>query len=160
MGNIKLRHARLGSTIVLQCGYTVHMDINEATAKALSAERSAAHLTIKDLAQKSGVPERTLIRILKGERNINVMQVAQLSSVFGIYPHEIIESAERYIERDERGPIELIDNTPADSPVRADDALADRIAGAGDDAGTRDYYAMAAKRGDIDAEQQAYEELP
>ena len=100
------------------------MDINEATAKALSAERSAAHLTIKDLAQKSGVPERTLIRILKGERNINVMQVAQLSSVFGIYPHEIIESAERYIERDERGPIELIDNTPADSPVRADDALA------------------------------------
>ncbi|WP_146192026.1 hypothetical protein [Bifidobacterium catulorum] len=47
-----------------------------------------------------------------------------------------------------------------DSPVRADDALADRIADAGDDAGTRDYYAMAAKRGDIDAEQQAYEELP
>lgn len=95
--------------------------MNEATAKALSAERSAAHLTIKELAEKSEVPERTLIRLLKGERNINVIQIAQLAPVFGIYPHEIIESAERFIERAERGPIPA----PTDS---ADEQLADDIA--------------------------------
>ncbi|MBW3088794.1 helix-turn-helix transcriptional regulator [Bifidobacterium sp. 82T24] len=96
------------------------MDINEATAKALSAERSAADLTIKDLARKSGIPERTLIRILKGERNINVIQIAQLSSVFGIYPHEVIESAERFIERAERGPVDLHDASSASASDDAD----------------------------------------
>lgn len=29
-----------------------------------------------------------------------------------------------------------------------------------DDATTRDYYSMAAKHGDIEAEQEAYEEMP
>lgn len=78
------------------------MDMNEATSKAIAAERSAAHMTIKELASKSGVPERTLIRLLKNERNINVIQIAQIADAVGIYPHELIESAERFIERDER----------------------------------------------------------
>lgn len=88
------------------------MDMNEATSKALAAERSAAHLTIKELAEKSGVPERTLIRVLKNERNINVIQVAQLANALGVYPHEIIESAERFVERAERGPVVLPDAEP------------------------------------------------
>jgi transcriptional regulator with XRE-family HTH domain len=78
------------------------MDINEATAKAISAERSAAGLTIKELAEKSGVPERTLIRILKDERDIKVDQLWRLSEVFAILPHELLENAERYMERDLR----------------------------------------------------------
>ena len=92
------------------------MDMNEAVSKAIAAERSAAHMTIKELAEKSGVPERTLIRLLKNERNINVMQVAQISNAVGIYPHELIESAERFMERDERGPINpsIIDALAAD----------------------------------------------
>lgn len=75
------------------------MDINEATAKAIAAERSAAGLTIKELSEKSGVPERTLIRMLKNERDIKVTQIAQLAEVFGINPHELIEEAERFIAR-------------------------------------------------------------
>lgn len=75
------------------------MDINEATAKALSAERAAAGLTIKELSNASGVPERTLIRMLKNERDIKITQVAQISAALGIYPHEIIETAEHFIER-------------------------------------------------------------
>ena len=75
------------------------MDINEATAKAIAAERSAAGLTIKELSEESGVPERTLIRMLKNERDIKVTQIAQLSEVFGINPHELIEEAEKFIDR-------------------------------------------------------------
>lgn len=78
------------------------MDINEATAKAIAAERSAAGLTIKDLSEKSGVPERTLIRMLKNERDIKVTQIAQLSEVFGINPHELIEEAEKFVDRANR----------------------------------------------------------
>lgn len=69
---------------------TVHMDMNEATSKAIAAERSAAHLTIKELAKKANLNERTLIRLLQNERNINVIQLAQLAEVFGVYPHELI----------------------------------------------------------------------
>jgi transcriptional regulator with XRE-family HTH domain len=83
------------------------MDINEATAKAISAERSAAGLTIKELAEKSGVPERTLIRLLKDERDIKVDQIYRLTEVFGIYPHELMESAERFMQRDARGAIDV-----------------------------------------------------
>lgn len=78
------------------------MDINEATAKAIAAERSAAGLTIKELSEKSGVPERTLIRMLKNERDIKVTQIAQLSEVFGINPHELIEEAEKFVDRADR----------------------------------------------------------
>ena len=103
------------------------MDMNEATSKAIAAERSAAHLTIKELAKKANLNERTLIRLLQNERNINVIQLAQLAEVFGVYPHELIEAAERFIERAERGPVSL--SVEPDS----------------DDATARDYYAMAAK---------------
>ena len=114
--------------------------MNEATSKAIAAERAAAHLTIKELAKKADLNERTLIRLLQNERNINVVQIAQLADVFGIQPHELIESAERFLERAER----------ADSNNAA--ALADEA--------EPDWLAMAAKHGDIDAEQEAYEELP
>lgn len=112
------------------------MNMNEVTSKAIAAERSAAHLTIKELAKKANLNERTLIRLLQNERNINVIQLAQLAEAFGVYPHELIEAAERFIERAERGPVSL--SVEPDS----------------DDATARDYYAMAAKHGDIEAEQE------
>lgn len=116
--------------------YTDHMNINEATAMALSAERSAAHMTIKRLAEESGIPERTLIRILKGERDINVLQIARACAVLGLYPHELIEEAEKYMERSGR------------------EERATWIAA------HPDLIAKAAKTGDTDAEQAAYEEQP
>lgn len=90
------------------------MDINEATAKAIAAERSAAGLTIKELSEKSGVPERTLIRMLKNERDIKVTQIAQLAEVFGINPHELIEEAEKFIARAARN--EARERLPSPSP--------------------------------------------
>lgn len=90
------------------------MDINEATAKAIAAERSAAGLTIKELSEKSGVPERTLIRMLKNERDIKVTQIAQLAEVFGINPHELIEEAEKFIARAARN--EAREHLPSPSP--------------------------------------------
>lgn len=97
------------------------MDINEATAKAIAAERSAAGLTIKDLSEKSGVPERTLIRMLKNERDIKVTQIAQLSEVFGINPHELIEEAEKFVDRANRA-------KAREREFRVTDELVDRIA--------------------------------
>ena len=92
------------------------MDINEATAKAIAAERSAAGLTIKELSEKSGVPERTLIRMLKNERDIKVTQIAQLAEVFGINPH-----AEKFIARAAR-------NEARERESQITDDLIDRIA--------------------------------
>lgn len=97
------------------------MDINEATAKAIAAERSAAGLTIKELSEKSGVPERTLIRMLKNERDIKVTQIAQLAEVFGINPHELIEEAEKFIARAARA-------YEARERQKITDDLVDRIA--------------------------------
>lgn len=37
------------------------------------------------------------------ERDINVMQISKLATVFGVYPHELIKSAESLIERARRG---------------------------------------------------------
>lgn len=98
------------------------MDINEATAKAIAAERSAAGLTIKELSEKSGVPERTLIRMLKNERDIKVTQIAQLAEVFGINPHELIEEAEKFIARAARA------YAAREREFQVTDDLVDRIA--------------------------------
>ncbi|WP_129897602.1 helix-turn-helix domain-containing protein [Bifidobacterium pseudolongum] len=99
------------------------MDINEAISRVLSAERSAAHLTIKELSAQADIPERTLIRVLKGERDINVLQIAKLAPVFGLYPHEIMDSAEKLIERAERGNVPDLSTTDVDT-APADDANA------------------------------------
>ncbi len=72
------------------------MDMNEATAKAIAAERGASGLSIKALSEKSGIPERTLIRILKDERDIKINQVAQLCEVFGILPSTLMEEAQKF----------------------------------------------------------------
>lgn len=109
------------------------MDINEATAKAIAAERSAAGLTIKELSEKSDVPERTLIRMLKNERDIKVTQIAQLAEVFGINPHELIEEAEKFIARAAR-------NEARERESQITDDLIDRIAAHPED------YDMAANR--------------
>lgn len=75
------------------------MDMNEAVAKALSAERGAAGLTIKELSDKSRIPERTLVRLLKSERDIKVNQLEKLASVFGITPMKLLEEATDFKHR-------------------------------------------------------------
>lgn len=76
------------------------MDMNEATAKAISAERAIAKLTVRELSEKSTIPMSSLMRVLSAEREIKVNQIAHLARALRVYPHEIIEHAESLIERE------------------------------------------------------------
>ncbi|MCI6772677.1 MAG: helix-turn-helix domain-containing protein [Bifidobacterium pseudolongum] len=154
------------------------MDINEAISRVLSAERSAAHLTIKELSAQADIPERTLIRVLKGERDINVLQIARLAPVFGLYPHEIMDSAEKLIERAERGNVPDLSTTDVATDSTATTDVSATLASADDDTmvpdmsgwsadeqaayvvAHMDQFDIAAKKGDIEREQEAFEELP
>ena len=154
------------------------MDINEAISRVLSAERSAAHLTIKELSAQADIPERTLIRVLKGERDINVLQIAKLAPVFGLYPHEIMDSAEKLIERAERGNVPDLSTTDVDTDAAAATDVGVALASADDDTTVPDMsgwpadeqaayvashmnqFDVAAKKGDIEREQTEYEDLP
>lgn len=154
------------------------MDINEAISRVLSAERSAAHLTIKELSAQADIPERTLIRVLKGERDINVLQIAKLAPVFGLYPHEIMDSAEKLIERAERGNVPDLSTTAVDTDAATVTDVGVALANADDDttmpdmsgwsadeqaayvASHMDQFDVAAKKGDIEREQTEYEDLP
>lgn len=73
------------------------MDINEAVAAELRAERSALtpKVSVDALALKSGVPKRTLVRMLKAERNINVVMLRAIAQGLGVEPAEIMRRAER-----------------------------------------------------------------
>lgn len=84
------------------------MDMNEAVSKAIGAERVIAKLTVRELAASSGIPERSLVRVLQNEREIKVNQVAQIAGALGIYPHELIETAENLLEREGRAPVPRI----------------------------------------------------
>lgn len=78
------------------------MDINEATAKAISAERAIAGLTIRELAVKSGIPLTSLQRVLSAEREIKINQIALIATALDVYPHEIVENAEKILDRETR----------------------------------------------------------
>lgn len=158
----------MGSLIPSFYAYNAHMDINEAISRVLSAERSAAHLTIKELSTQADIPERTLIRVLKGERDINVLQIAKLAPVFGLYPHEIMDSAEKLIERADRGAVpDLSATDDADAALASadDDSVVPDMSGWSADeqaayvASHMDQFDIAAKKGDIEREQEAFEEL-
>lgn len=84
------------------------MDMNEATAKAIGAERSISGMTVKELSAKADIPERSLMRVLQAEREIKVNQIAKIADALGLYPHEIMETAENILERESRPPLRLI----------------------------------------------------
>lgn len=85
----------MGSTVA-------HMDMNSATAKAIGAERVIAGLTVRELALASGIPERSLMRVLQAERDIKVNQIAEIAQALGVYPHELVEHAEQILARSGR----------------------------------------------------------
>lgn len=94
------------------------MDINEATSKAIGAERAIAGITIRELASKSGIPLTSLQRVLQADREIKINQIAAIAAALDIYPHEIVEHAERILEREERtAPIVSLPTRPAMSVV-------------------------------------------
>lgn len=119
-----------------------------------------------------------MIRVLKGERDINVLQIARLAPVFGLYPHEIMDSAEKLIERAERGNVPDLSTTDVATDSTATTDVSATLASADDDTmvpdmsgwsadeqaayvvAHMDQFDIAAKKGDIEREQEAFEELP
>ena len=55
-----------------------HSALSLALADQLRAEAAVSKLTVRDLARRSGVPERTLARLISGERTIDVAQLDML----------------------------------------------------------------------------------
>lgn len=83
----------------VQGATVVHMDINEAVAAAIRAQRAISGHTVRELSEQSGVPLSTLMRILGAQRDIKVTQVADIADVLNVAPHEIVEDAERIMGR-------------------------------------------------------------
>lgn len=66
---------------------------NLAMAATLRGERAKKGWTQEDLAARSGLNLSTLKRILKGERDINVNQIAALAEAFGVSPAKLVADA-------------------------------------------------------------------
>lgn len=89
--------------------------MNEAMAKAIASERAISGMTVKQLAEASGIPERTLMRMLQAERDIKVDQLALVAAAFDLPPHKLMARAEEIRERaGERGAVLSFPGRPSD----------------------------------------------
>ena len=75
------------------------MDMNHGIAKAISAERAIAGMTVRELSEASGIPVSTLMRILSAERDIKINQIAQLARAFHTTPADLVWRAQEIIRR-------------------------------------------------------------
>lgn len=66
---------------------------NAAVVAQLRAERAAAGLTVKELADKSGVPNRTLVRLINAQRAIDIAHLASLSEALELTITEFLSRA-------------------------------------------------------------------
>lgn len=95
------------------------MDMNQAVAKAIAAERAISGLTVHELSAVSGVPISTLMRILGAKREIKVTQLQQLATAFGITPVDIIMRAQEIRERTAAQPLPVVDEVDTEDLVLA-----------------------------------------
>lgn len=142
------------------------MDINEATAKALQAARAVSGLTFDELAKESGIPRPTVYRMFGAKRDIKLPQLYAVAQAMGVTVVEIMQDAERIQRRSERHGLAeppSARNTLADGEVSSavpdmsewtTDEQADYIAK------HLDQFDFAAKYGDTEREQEAFEEQP
>lgn len=75
--------------------------INAAIAAELRAERAAKRLTIDELSDKSGIPRRTLLRLLAAERHINVDQLAGLAVGLGVSQSDLFARGAARLKREQ-----------------------------------------------------------
>lgn len=95
------------------------MDMNQAVAKAIAAERAISGLTVRQLSAVSGVPIASLMRILGAKREIKVTQLQQLATAFGITPVDIIIRAQEIRERAEAQPLPVVDEVDTEDLILA-----------------------------------------
>lgn len=75
------------------------MNFNQATAKALHAARVVSGLTYDELAKKTEMNVQTIYRVFGAKGEIKVTQVASLGQAMDLTPSQIMEDAQRILER-------------------------------------------------------------
>ena len=74
--------------------------INAAVAAELRAERGAQKITVDALAQRSGVPKRTLLRLLNAERGIALGPLAAITEALDVPMSLVVSRAEERLGRE------------------------------------------------------------
>ena len=78
--------------------------LNAALAATLNGERVASGMTFDELAAKTGISKRTLLRQLSTtERHIDISHVAVIARAFGLSVVEVLARAEERMERTRKG---------------------------------------------------------
>jgi transcriptional regulator with XRE-family HTH domain len=72
--------------------------INAALAAELRAAKAILNITQQRLSDESGIPMRTLTRVLAGDRDIDVRQLGALAGPLGVSPADLIERATKRAE--------------------------------------------------------------
>lgn len=79
------------------------LGLNGAVAEVLNGERAAAGWTFDKLAERSGIPKRTLMRLVSPtsaeRRAINLDRLEQLATAFGLTPAEVLTAAAERLAR-------------------------------------------------------------
>ena len=92
-----------------------HSDgLNGALAAILRAERAAQRLSIAYLVAHMGISKSTVLRLLAGDRAIDVAHLAGFAEAFGMDPAELMRIAEQRV-----APIATV--TPIRKHVTVDD---------------------------------------
>ncbi|WP_243061200.1 helix-turn-helix transcriptional regulator [Nocardioides sp. SR21] len=73
--------------------------LNGAVAAELRAEKAAQNLTNQEIADRSGIPVVSVQRYLVPKRGIEVVVLEKLAAAVGKKASEIVEAAERRLER-------------------------------------------------------------
>lgn len=69
-----------------------------AVTEQLRAERAAKQMPFKELVQRTGMSEQTLIRYFNGKRDIPLTQLAAIADALGLTPIDIINRAMQRIK--------------------------------------------------------------
>jgi transcriptional regulator with XRE-family HTH domain len=69
--------------------------LNKAMAAELRAERAVTGKTFAAIEAGTGIPERTLMRIFKGERDLRASHLILLTAALDITPADFIARAEK-----------------------------------------------------------------
>lgn len=76
---------------------------SEQTSAQVRAERAAAGMTQTELAERSGLPRMTVIRIETGKRVPDVQQIARLCTAFGLRMETFMMRVQERVDSVERG---------------------------------------------------------
>ncbi|MFF2054154.1 helix-turn-helix domain-containing protein [Leifsonia sp. NPDC058194] len=100
---------------------------NLALAAEIRAERAAKGLTQKQLADISGINYETLKHVLKGDRDINVTQIAALADAFDIPARDLVDRAMARAERMSAGSTTSSTNEEKKDPREMDADELDKL---------------------------------